>query len=54
MPMKQTEFKRRRRQLMAMMGPGSIAILPTARETIRNRDVHHPFRPDSGYHHQYQ
>ena len=50
MPMKQTEFKRRRRQLMAMMGPGSIAILPTARETIRNRDVHHPFRPDSDFH----
>lgn len=45
----QTEFKRRRRQLMRMMGPDSVAILPTAPETIRNRDVHHPFRPDSDF-----
>ncbi|MDJ0739878.1 MAG: aminopeptidase P N-terminal domain-containing protein [Gammaproteobacteria bacterium] len=47
--MQAAEFKRRRRQLMGMMGPGSVAILPTARETIRNRDVHHPFRPDSDF-----
>ena len=47
--MKVAEFKRRRRELMSMMGPGSVAILPTARETIRNRDVHHPFRPDSDF-----
>ncbi|WP_078121722.1 Xaa-Pro aminopeptidase [Thiosocius teredinicola] len=47
--MNQNEFKRRRRQLMRMMGPGSVAILPTAAETIRNRDVHHPFRPDSDF-----
>ncbi|MCG6965896.1 MAG: aminopeptidase P N-terminal domain-containing protein [Chromatiaceae bacterium] len=44
-----TEFRRRRRQLMGMMGPGSVAILPTGRETIRNRDVHYPFRPDSDF-----
>ncbi|MCB1789640.1 MAG: aminopeptidase P N-terminal domain-containing protein [Gammaproteobacteria bacterium] len=48
--MKATEYKRRRRQLMTMMGGGSIAILPTAHETIRNRDVHHPYRPDSDFH----
>ncbi|MCB1802840.1 MAG: aminopeptidase P N-terminal domain-containing protein, partial [Gammaproteobacteria bacterium] len=48
--MSPAEFKRRRRQLMAMMGADSIAILPTARETIRNRDVHHPFRADSDFH----
>ena len=47
--MQAAEFKRRRRQLMGMMGPGSVAILPTARETIRNRDVHYPFRPDSDF-----
>ncbi len=47
--MQAAEFKRRRRQLMGMMGPGSVAILPTARETVRNRDVHHPFRPDSDF-----
>lgn len=34
---------------MSMMGPGSVAILPTSRETIRNRDVHYPFRPDSDF-----
>jgi len=47
--MKQTEFKRRRRQLMQMMGPGSVAILPAAPEVVRNRDVHYPYRPDSDF-----
>jgi Xaa-Pro aminopeptidase len=47
--MNQNEFKRRRRQLMRMMGAGSIAILPTAPQAVRNRDVHHPFRPDSDF-----
>ncbi|MDJ0806277.1 MAG: Xaa-Pro aminopeptidase [Gammaproteobacteria bacterium] len=44
-----SEFKRRRRELMRMMGPGSIAILPTAPLLIRNRDVHHAYRPDSDF-----
>jgi Xaa-Pro aminopeptidase len=43
------EFKRRRRELMRMMGPSSIAILPTAPQAIRNRDVHYPYRPDSDF-----
>ena len=47
--MTNTEFKRRRRQLMHMMGPGSIAILPTAPQAVRNRDVHHAYRPDSDF-----
>jgi Xaa-Pro aminopeptidase len=47
--MNRNHCKRRRRQLMRMMGPGSIAILPTAPLAIRNRDVHHPFRPDSDF-----
>ncbi len=47
--MKAAEFKRRRRQLMGMMGPDSVAILPTGGETVRNRDVHYPFRPDSDF-----
>ncbi|MEJ2619883.1 MAG: aminopeptidase P N-terminal domain-containing protein [Candidatus Thiodiazotropha sp.] len=34
---------------MRMMGPGSIAILPTAPLLIRNRDVHFPYRPDSDF-----
>ncbi len=44
------EFKRRRRQLMRMMGPRSIAILPAAPEATRNRDVHYPYRQDSDFH----
>jgi len=44
------EFKRRRRRLMRMMEPNSIAILPSAPERIRNRDVHYPYRQDSDFH----
>ena len=43
------EFKRRRKQLMRMMGPGSIAILPSAPVSIRNRDADYPYRPDSDF-----
>ena len=44
-----TEFKRRRRQLMRMMGNDSIAILPAASESVRNRDVYYRYRPDSDF-----
>jgi Xaa-Pro aminopeptidase len=47
--MDQKEFARRRKQLMRMMGSGSIAILPTNPEQSRNRDVDFPFRPDSDF-----
>ena len=47
--MKPTEFKRRRSQLMKMMGKNTIAILPSAAEIIRNRDAHFPFRQDSDF-----
>ena len=43
------EFSRRRKQLMRIMGKGSIAIIPTAPECIRNRDVEYPYRPDSDF-----
>ena len=43
------EFARRRKQLMRMMGKGSIAIIPTSAECIRNRDVELPFRADSDF-----
>ncbi len=43
------EFARRRRQLMDMMTPNSIAIIPAARERIRNRDVEYAFRQDSDF-----
>lgn len=44
------EFARRRRRLMAMMEPNSIAILPSARELLRSRDTEFPFRQDSDFH----
>ncbi|WP_457673692.1 Xaa-Pro aminopeptidase [Thiolapillus sp.] len=47
--MTRNEFKRRRRQLMRMMGKGSIAILPTAAVKQRNNDVHYSYRPDSDF-----
>ena len=47
--MNTSEFTRRRRQLMRMMGSDSIAILPTAPERIRNRDVEYTYRPDSDF-----
>ncbi|MDY6992735.1 MAG: aminopeptidase P N-terminal domain-containing protein [Pseudomonadota bacterium] len=43
------EFQRRRQALMELMGPGSMAIVPTAPERIRNRDVHYHYRPDSDF-----
>jgi Xaa-Pro aminopeptidase len=43
------EFSRRRKQLMRMMGRNSIAIIPTATEQLRNRDVEFPFRADSDF-----
>ncbi len=45
-----TEFSKRRQRLFKQMGPNSMAILPTATEKIRNRDVHYPFRADSDFH----
>jgi len=43
------EFNDRRRRLMELMAPDSIAILPAAPERVRNRDVLHPFRQDSDF-----
>jgi Xaa-Pro aminopeptidase len=40
------EFQQRRSQLLKKMGEG-IAIIPTAPESIRNRDSHYPYRFDS-------
>ena len=43
------EFPKRRKALMRMMGEGSIAILPTAKEKVRNRDADYPYRADSDF-----
>ena len=48
--MKPQEFARRRREMMRLMGHGTIAIVPAAHEKIRNRDTHYPFRQDSDFH----
>lgn len=44
-----SSFKARRDQLMAQMQAqgGGVAIIPTAREQVRNNDNHFPFRHDS-------
>ena len=47
--MRQEEFKRRRKQLMKMVGKGGIAILPAAPEKQRNNDVLYHYRPDSDF-----
>ena len=47
--MNRNEFARRRRQLMRMMGKGSIAILPAGQVRLRNRDVAYGFRQDSDF-----
>jgi Xaa-Pro aminopeptidase len=47
--MKQTEYKRRRSELMKMMGKNTIAILPSASLVTRNRDADFPFRQDSDF-----
>jgi Xaa-Pro aminopeptidase len=43
------EFARRRQELMGIMGPNSIAILPAAPEHVRNRDVEYPYRQSSDF-----
>ena len=47
--MRKDEFARRRRQLVKMMGKGSIAILPAVPEKARNGDVSYHYRPDSDF-----
>ena len=47
--MKLSEFKRRRAQLMKMMGKNTIAILPSSSEMRRNHDSNFPFRQDSDF-----
>jgi Xaa-Pro aminopeptidase len=34
---------------MERLGHGSVAVLPGARITLRNRDMHYPFRQDSDF-----
>jgi len=43
------EYSRRRRELMRLMGPAGIAVLPAAPVRIRNGDVEHAYRQDSDF-----
>lgn len=43
------EYAARRARLLAAIGPNSVAIVPSAREVIRNRDAHYRFRQDSDF-----
>lgn len=47
--MNPTEFSRRRRALMRMVGDRGIAVIPAAPVRLRNRDVEYPFRQDSDF-----
>ena len=49
MRISQNSFKLRRQLLMAQMSSDSVAIIPSAREVTRNRDVEYPFRQDSDF-----
>jgi Xaa-Pro aminopeptidase len=40
---------RRRRAMQKAIGAKGLAVVPAARETVRNRDVHHPFRQSSDF-----
>ena len=43
------EFSRRRNNLMQQIGHDGIAIIATSPVRQRNRDIEHPFRPDSDF-----
>ena len=47
--MNQSEFKKRRKQLMQCIGIGNIALISSAGVRVRNRDVDYPFRQDSDF-----
>jgi Xaa-Pro aminopeptidase len=47
--MKQSEFKKRRKQLMQRIGKGNLALISSATTHARNRDVNYPFRQDSDF-----
>jgi len=49
MSINKQEFVRRRKALMAMMEPNSIAILPAGKEKSRSRDTDFPFRQDNDF-----
>ena len=49
MKIAKTEFAKRRSQLMELIGPNSVAILPAAPVCLRNGDADYPYRQDSNF-----
>ncbi len=49
LPSTMAELARRRQRLAAVMQPNSIAILPAAKEAVRNGDTVYPFRQHSDF-----
>lgn len=49
MKISNSEFARRRRNLMELMEPNSIAIIPSAQQQMRSRDTEYHFRQDSDF-----
>jgi len=47
--MQQSEFIKRRKSLMEQVGNGNIALIASANNQTRNRDVEFPFRQDSDF-----
>lgn len=47
--MNQSEFKKRRKTLMQQIGIGNIALIASASNQTRSRDVEFPFRQDSDF-----
>lgn len=47
--MRQTEFKRRRKQIMQQIGKGNLGLIASAPHQTRNRDVDYPYRQDSDF-----
>ncbi len=43
------EFRGRRRELIAKMAPGTLALVPAAKARLRNRDVEYVFRQNSDF-----
>jgi Xaa-Pro aminopeptidase len=48
-PTELADYAGRRNRLMEAVGADGVAIIPSAREVIRNRDVHYKFRQDSDF-----
>ncbi len=49
MAITKNEFKRRRKELLRTLGKGNIAIVTSAPEQVRNRDIEFPYRQDSDF-----